>query len=160
MSRQIALRDGLRDTDLAWLFRVGVETVIESGSILMREGHRTDSVFVVIRGEFSVQTANLEPVQLAKLGVGELIGEIAFLEDSPASVTIVAKRESVVLAVSRRELEQRILEDVAFAARLYRAFALVAERRLRNRVDDLVFLFEFGSGWCGQSEAHETLYQI
>ena len=86
--------------------------------------------------------------------------EIAFLEDSPASVTIVAEQESVVLAVSRRELEQRILEDVAFAARLYRAFALVAERRLRNRVDNLVFLFEFGSGWCGQSEAHETLYQI
>ena len=160
MSRPIVLRDGFRSTDLEWLFRVGTETVVQPGSTLMCEGLRNDSVFVVIRGEFSVQTSNLEPEHPAKLGAGELIGEIGFLEDSPASATIVAERESVVLAVGRRALEQRILEDVAFAARLYRAFALVAERRLRKRVDSLVFLFEFGSDWCDSSEAHQARCQI
>ena len=158
MSREIAIRDGLRDEDLAWLFRVGVETVIEAGSTLLREGYPTDSVFVVIRGEFSVRMANFEDGNLANLGAGELIGEISFLECSSASATIVAEQESVVLAVDRRDLEERIIEDTAFAARLYRAFALVAERRLRKRVDGLVFLFEFGGGWRGQSEVPETLH--
>ena len=160
MSREIAIRDGLRDEDLAWLFRVGVETVIEAGSTLLREGYPTDSVFVVIRGEFSVRMANFEDGNLANLGAGELIGEISFLECSPASATIVAEQESVVLAVGRRELEERIIDDVAFAARLYRAFALVAERRLRNRVDGLVFLFEFGGGWRSQSGVSETLHPV
>jgi CRP-like cAMP-binding protein len=160
MSRKIALRDGVRDEDLVWLFRAGEERIVESGATLVREGHRTDSIFVVIRGQFSVRVANLESEHLAKLGAGELIGEISFLEGSPASATIVAEQESVVLAVGRRELEARIINDLAFAARLYRAFALVSERRLRNRVDGLVFLFEFGGGWRSESGVSETQYQI
>jgi CRP-like cAMP-binding protein len=159
MSREIALRDGLRDADLAWLFHVGVERTIEPGSTLLREGNRTDGIFVVIRGRFSVRTENFEDDHLAKLGAGELIGEISFLEGSPASATIVAEQESVVLAVSHQELKERILQDLAFAARLYRTFALVAERRLRNRVDSLVFLFELGSSSYSQSGVPETLYQ-
>ncbi len=160
MSREIALRDSLRDEDLTWLFHVGVERVIEPGATLVREGHGTDSIFVVIRGQFSVRVASLEAEHLAKLGAGDLIGEISFLEGSPASATIVAEQESVVVAVGRRELEERIIKDTAFAARLYRAFALVAERRLRNRVDGLVFLFEFGGGWRSQSGVSETLHPV
>ena len=160
MSRKIALRDGVRDEDLVWLFRVGEEKIVESGATLVREGHRTDHIYIVIRGQFSVRVANLEAEHLAKLGVGELIGEISFLEGSPATATIVAEQESAVLAVGRRELEERIIEDMAFAARLYRAFALIAERRLRNRVDGLVFLFEFGGGWRSQSGVSETLHPV
>jgi CRP-like cAMP-binding protein len=160
MSREIVLRDGLRDADLIWLFRVGEEKIIESGSTLVREGHRTNEIFVVIRGRLSVRQGNFESEHLATLGAGELIGEISFLEGSPASASIVAEQESVVLAVDHRMLNERIIEDVAFAARLYRAFALVAERRLRNRVDSLVFLFEFGDGACSHSGHPETAHPI
>ena len=160
MSREIALRDSFRDADLAWLFHVGIERTIQPGSTLLREGHRTDGLFVVIRGRFSVRTANLEDDHLAKLGAGELIGEISFLEGSPASATVVAEQESVVLAVSHQELKERMIQDLAFATRLYRTFALVAERRLRNRVDSLVFLFEFGSSSYSQIGVPETLYQV
>jgi CRP-like cAMP-binding protein len=160
MNREIELRDGLRDEDLTWLFRVGVEQIIEPERNLVCEGQRTNGIFVVIRGQFSVHVANLEAEHLPKLGAGELIGEISFLEGSRASATVVAERESVVLAVGRRELEERIIKDTAFAARLYRAFALVAERRLRNRVNDLVSLFEFGGGWRSQLGVAETLHQV
>ncbi len=158
MSREIVVRDGLRDEDLVWLFRVGEEKKIESGATLIREGNRTDDLFVVVRGQFSVRKVEFETEHLATLGAGELIGEISFLEGSPASATIVAEQESVVLAVDHQELNRRIIEDVAFAARLYRAFALVAERRLRNRVDKLVFLFEFGAGTCSHSAILETAH--
>ena len=160
MNREIALRDGLRDEDLTWLFRVGVEQIIEPGRTLLCGGQRTNGIFVVIRGQFSVHVANLEAEHLAKLAAGELIGEISFLEGSRASATVVAERESVVLAIGRRELEERIIEDVAFAARLYRAFALVAERRLCNRVNSQVFLFDFGGGWRSQSGVAGTLQPI
>jgi CRP-like cAMP-binding protein len=160
MSREIVLRDGLRDQDLVWLFRVGEEKNIESGATLIREGHRTDDLFVVVRGQFSVRKVEYETEHLATLGAGELIGEISFLEGSPASATIVAEQGSVVLAIDHQELKRRIIEDVAFAARLYRAFALVAERRLRTRVDNLVFLFEFGAGAYSHSAILETAHSI
>ncbi len=50
-----------------------------------------------------------------------------------------------MLVIDNQVLNERIREDTAFAARIYRAFALIAERRLRNRVDHLAFLVEIGS---------------
>jgi CRP-like cAMP-binding protein len=153
MRTTIALSEGLRDEDIQWLFQVGEEKAVNPGTALVHEGVRPNAIFIVIRGCFSVGVETFADESLAKLGVGELIGEISFLEGSPASATIEADEESVVLVVDSRVLNERISEDTAFAARMYRAFALVAERRLRNRVDHLAFLFEFGRYSGNQREA-------
>jgi CRP-like cAMP-binding protein len=125
---------------------VGENKVVHSGTAIVNEGVRPNALLVVIRGRFSVGIETLDDVPLAKLEAGEWIGEISFLEGSPASATIVADQESAVLAIDHQVLSERIREDTAFAARMYRVFALVAERRLRNRVDHLAFLVEIGSG--------------
>ena len=117
---------------------------VHPGTAIVHEGRRPNSIFLVIRGAFNVAVESVADEPLAKLGAGELVGEISFLEGSPASATIVADQESAVLEIDNRVLKERIRENTAFAARLYRAFALIAERRLRNRVDHLAFRFEFG----------------
>jgi CRP-like cAMP-binding protein len=150
MRTTIALSQGLRDEDIQWLFQVGEEKTVHPGTALIHEGVRPNAIFIVIRGRFSVGVETFAGEPLAELGVGELIGEISFLEGSPASATIEADEESVALVVDSRVLNERIREDTAFAARMYRTFALVAERRLRNRVDHLAFLFEFGR--CADSQ--------
>ena len=145
-------RDGLREEDLRWLFQVGENKAVHPGTAIVDEGVRPDALFVVIRGRFSVGIETLDDVPLAKLEAGEWIGEISFLEGSPASATIVADQESAVLVIDHQVLNERIREDTAFAARMYRAFALVSERRLRNRVDHLAFLVEIGNGTHSQYE--------
>lgn len=146
MSTSVRLQDELKDEDLTWLFQTGVEKTVPSGHSIIHEGARPNAIFVVIRGQFSVRLENLAGGPLAKLGAGELIGEISFLEGSPASATVSADEESTVLEIENRELNRRIGEDTGFAARMYRAFALVAERRLRDRVDHLAFRFESAAG--------------
>ena len=153
MRTTIALSDGLRDEDMLWLFQVGVERVINPGTAIVHEGVRPNAIFVVIRGSFNVGVETLADEPLAKLGAGELIGEISFLEGSPASATIVADEESAVIVVDSQVLNERLRENTAFAARMYRTFALVAERRLRNRVDHLAFLFELGRGPGSQRDS-------
>ncbi len=150
MRTTIALSEGLRDEDMLWLFQVGEKKIVNPGSAVVHEGARPNAIFIVIRGGFSVGVETLANEPLATLGAGELIGEISFLEGSPATATIVASEESAVLEIDNRALNERIRENTAFAARLYRAFALIAERRLRNRVDHLAFLFEFGR--CADSQ--------
>jgi CRP/FNR family cyclic AMP-dependent transcriptional regulator len=153
MRTTIALSEGLRDEDMLWLFQVGEKKIVNPGTALVHEGVRPNAIFIVIRGGFSVGVETLANEPLAKLGAGELIGEISFLEGSPASATIVADEESAVLVVDSQVLNERVREDTAFAARVYRAFALVAERRLRNRVDHLACLFELGRGLGSQRDA-------
>jgi CRP-like cAMP-binding protein len=151
MSTTIGLKDGLRDEDLLWLFKTGVKRDVNPGSAIVQQGARPNAIFLVIRGQFSVRVESVTDEPLASLGAGELIGEISFLEGSPASATIVSEEESAVLVIDNDLLNERILEDTAFAARLYRSFALTAERRLRNRVDHLASLFPTGNGTRNQS---------
>jgi hypothetical protein len=57
----------------------------------------------------------------------------------------VSEEESAVLVIDNQLLNERIRDNDSFAARIYRSFALTAERRLRNRVDHLASLFAIGS---------------
>jgi CRP-like cAMP-binding protein len=150
MRTTIALNEGLQDEDLLWLFQVGKEKIVKPGTAIVHQGVRPNAIFVVIRGGFSVGVETLADEPLARLGAGELIGEISFLEGLPASATIVADEESAVLVVDHRALNERVRENTAFAARLYRVFALIAERRLRNRVNHLAFLYQFERGSSSQ----------
>jgi CRP-like cAMP-binding protein len=159
MRTTIALSQGLRDEDIQWLFQVGEEKTVHPGTALIHEGVRPTAIFIVIRGRFSVGVETFAGEPLAELGVGELIGEISFLEGSPASATIVADEPSAVLVIDNRALSTRIGEDTAFAARIYRAFALIAERRLRNRVDHLAFLVEIGSGPRIQHDCYAPAFE-
>ena len=157
MTKAIDWSDGLLDEDWLWLFRVGEERVVDRGTEIVHEGVRPKAIFVVMRGSFSVGVETLSDEPLARLGTGELIGEIAFLEGSPTSATIVADEESTVLVVNNRLLTDRVREHSAFAARLYCAFALVSERRLRNRVDHLAVRFEFDRANGTQRPAYAAL---
>lgn len=144
MRTSIAWRDWLQDEDIVWLFQAGRERTVQRGAAIVHEGIRPSAIFLVIRGGFDVDVDSVGDEPLARLETGELIGEISFLEGSAASATIVAAEDSAVLEIDNRVLSARIGEDSAFAARMYRAFALVAERRLRKRVDHLAHLFEAG----------------
>lgn len=146
------LKDGLREEDMAWLFETGVTRIVSPGTAIVREGVRPNAIFVVIDGRFSVRVRKVAGEPLAALKAGELIGEISFLEGSPASATIVSEEASAVLEIDSRLLNQRVGEDAAFAARIYRLFALTAERRLRNRVDHLASVFAIGSETRGRSD--------
>jgi len=134
--------DGLQDADLTWLAQIGTRRVISTEMTIIDEGVRPNALFLVLHGSFGVRVEDVADEPLAKLGAGELIGEISFLEGSPASATIVAEEPSVVLVIDTQQLSARMRADTAFASRLYRAFALIGERRLRDRVDHLVSRFE------------------
>jgi len=144
------LKGGLREADLAWLFELGITRVVSPGTAIVHEGVRPNAIFVVIDGRFSVRVKNVAGEPLATLRTGELIGEISFLEGSTASATIVAEETSAVLEIDNQLLNERVGGDAAFAARIYRLFALTAERRLRNRVDHLASVFAIGSGTRGR----------
>jgi CRP-like cAMP-binding protein len=152
MRTTIGLNDGLREEDLIWLYQAGVEKVVEPGTAIVHEGVRPNAIFVVLHGQFSVRVKNVADQPLATLRTGELIGEISFLEGSPASATIVSEEKSAVLAIDNQLLNEQISNDASFAARMYRSFALTAERRLRNRVDHLASVFAIGGESRWQDE--------
>ena len=86
----LTLLKDLAEADVQWILDHGTERQVISDTLLIQEGTVPDSQFIVLQGLVGVTVTSSPGTFLAKLGPGEIFGEISFLEDSPASSTITA----------------------------------------------------------------------
>jgi CRP/FNR family transcriptional regulator, cyclic AMP receptor protein len=107
---------GLSRRDLLELAKVTEDMEVEEGKVLTREGQSGSEFFVIVDGEVSVTKNGRE---IRTLGPGDFFGEIALLEDTPRTATVVAKTPLRFFVLTRRsfrsllahqpELEQKVL---------------------------------------------------
>jgi CRP/FNR family cyclic AMP-dependent transcriptional regulator len=79
---------------------------LNAGDILFRENDPANSMYVVKRGRMKVfkQKGNSE-VELATVGPGAMIGEMAFFDRKPRSASVKADLDSEVIELSFNSLE-------------------------------------------------------
>ena len=100
--RRVPLFDALADDDLEWIARACQTVDLALGDVLAAEGDEGDSLFVITAGELEVvKRSRSADVPLARLGLGEIVGEMAVLEGSPRNATIRAVAASRVIAIGR-----------------------------------------------------------
>jgi CRP/FNR family cyclic AMP-dependent transcriptional regulator len=119
----------LNDSDIDWLISAGNRRELASGANLIEEGRVPDSIFLVVEGAFSVRNRGGE---LYRMLTGEMAGEMSFVDSAPASATVQAVERCSILAVPRRRLNAKLLQDAAFAARFYHALCMLLSERLRG----------------------------
>jgi CRP-like cAMP-binding protein len=134
MFEALSLLKELTDTDIQWMLGTGQERQVAAGTVVIQEGSGSEALFILLHGLVQVTVASGGDTPLATLGPGELMGEISFLEGRAPTATITAVEPSLLLAVPFDRLAARLAEDPRFAARWYKAFALISARRLRDRV--------------------------
>jgi CRP-like cAMP-binding protein/SAM-dependent methyltransferase len=125
------------ESDSDWLERVGQDQQANAGTTIIQEGSNPSAIYFVQEGLLGVTVSSAGNKQLAVLGPGELVGEISFLGATPATATVTAVESTLLLAVSRQDLEDKLDSDPAFAAHFYKTLALISSRRLRQRVNSL-----------------------
>ena len=76
-------------SDLQRIARIAEEIDLEAGKLLMREDERGHEVFVVVSGQLEVWRRR-EGGQIAGLGPGEVVGEMALLSKKPRNATVRA----------------------------------------------------------------------
>jgi CRP-like cAMP-binding protein len=133
----------LDDSDVEWMMTTGAPVEVAPASVVIHEGKAINSIFLVIDGSFQVTVGEKE---VAKLKPGEIVGEMSFVDSRPTSATVKALERSLVLSIPRQKLSERLGEEVAFAARFYRAMAVFLADRLRSSVAQL------GYGKSGPTE--------
>lgn len=82
----------------------------DAGEMLLREGDPGDAMFLVMEGTIRVHTHSAQgEIQLAELGRGACVGEVAVLTGGPRTATVDAITD-VTCAVLARHRVQRILD--------------------------------------------------
>jgi CRP/FNR family transcriptional regulator, cyclic AMP receptor protein len=137
MRKVLFILGELTDVDVDWMLRVGQKKGVPRGTVLIEEGRSIDTVYIVLHGMLSAYLARRDKKELARLGAGEIVGELSFIDARPPVATVEAVHDSVVLSIPVRELNSRLDKDAAFAARFYRALAVFLSSRLRRTVERL-----------------------
>ncbi len=122
----------LADADAKWLTRTGVQRPIKDGEILIQEGEPLKSVILLLQGECVV--INRAAGEINRLGVGDIIGEMSFLDAALPSATVTAVGNGLALFLDKETLARKLEADVAFGCRFYRALAIFLADRLRGTV--------------------------
>ena len=120
----------LTDAEVAWMAQAGVQRPIRGGEILVEEGRPADSVIFLLQGECVV--TERAAGEIARLGVGEVVGEISFLDAAPPSATVTAVGDGLALFLDKETLARRLEADIAFGCRFYRALAIFLAHRMRQ----------------------------
>jgi CRP-like cAMP-binding protein len=107
---------------------MGETATLSAGERLAEKGEPGDAAYVVISGEVDIRipTAGGE-VSVARLGRGEIVGEMALLTDRPRSAAMVAATDLVLLRLDRATLLSLLREFPDVALEMIRVLALRLE---------------------------------
>jgi extracellular factor (EF) 3-hydroxypalmitic acid methyl ester biosynthesis protein len=122
---------------LSWIVQKGRERRLEAGDILLKEGERNDSLYIVLDGLFGVTKGVAASPSFEHVAAGSVLGEDSFFTDGIAPATAVAREPSLVLEITRRILGEKLEHDHLYAADFYKAVVVVMAGRLRRATADL-----------------------
>ena len=110
MKKALYLLGQLSDADVEWMIRDGRRQTIPPNFVLIREGMPIDAVYIVLDGLLQVTGSGLGGAVI-RLGCGEVVGEMSFVDARPPSATVTAATNAIVLAIPRRALAARLEQD-------------------------------------------------
>jgi len=102
------------------LARRGVVRRYRKGTLLITEGDRGDTLYIILAGRLRAYAANLDNEREVTYGIylpGEYVGEMG-LDGGPRAANVVTLEASTVAVVTRPTLEAHLQEDPAFAFEL------------------------------------------
>ena len=124
----------LADEDVDWLLANGHKERVPEKTELIRQGRHVDKLYIVLSGSFAIRRGGEQGKEIRRISLGEVLGELSFLDALPPVASVVALEGSTVLSVEKRALSTKLASDFHFAARFYRALGLFLADRLRAQV--------------------------
>jgi cAMP-dependent protein kinase regulator len=92
----------------------------EPGDYLIRQGEEGSGIHLVASGEVEVVHQEADgPLVLARLGVGQVAGEVSLVLRRPANADVIAKVPTISLHLSRQRFLDAIKEHPALLSELY-----------------------------------------
>lgn len=128
LTRSQILRQVTAESAFGLLEHCPVRTLSE-GALLIEKGRTNQTLYVLLEGRLSVHLdrPNAEPV--AHLEVGDTVGEISVIDDSPATAHVKAAEKSRLLAIDETTFWRMVMVSHEFATNM---LVLLAGRLRQN----------------------------
>jgi CRP/FNR family cyclic AMP-dependent transcriptional regulator len=96
--------------------KIGEVKTIAEGEFLIRAGEVDSTLFAIEDGHLDIMGTRVgKPAVVATVGAGDVLGEVAFIDDSPRSVSVKAGEERVTV---RAWQKKKLSDALALQPRL------------------------------------------
>lgn len=127
--RRLDLFAGLSEADLDWLSAQAEPFALEAGETLIEEGAPGDEAFIVLEGELEItKKSDVQNIVIALREPGEVIGEMALLDQAPRMATVRAVRACKLLRIRGDTFQQLLSQKPSAALSILRTVS----KRLRQ----------------------------
>jgi CRP-like cAMP-binding protein len=135
----VPLLEGQAESDLVELSRVMRRRTVRDGEILWRQGDVAREVLLVVDGAVSIllQQPGDRTVEIARVGPGQMLGEIALLDGRRRAMSARVTETGTVLVLGRSEFAALLVGWHPAAFSLRRRLAALPAARLRDQLRHL-----------------------
>jgi CRP-like cAMP-binding protein len=123
-------------TELVRVMNTTEARVFETGAKVIKEGEPGEDMFVILSGSIRLHLLK-EDTEVAILGKGAHLGEMALVDRSPRSCSATALETTRVLAIRRRDFYEILRKEPGLSVKLLWSFVQVLADRLRKTTADL-----------------------
>ncbi len=104
----------------------------KAGEVIVQLGKRTYGLYLLLKGNATVQVRAKGPA--IGIGPGEACGEISFLDELPATASVVAEQATEACYLDRSTLLTLFELFPHLGSRFYQSLAAILSRRLRELI--------------------------
>jgi CRP/FNR family transcriptional regulator, cyclic AMP receptor protein len=117
----------------SYLLKSADTRVYEPDEVIVEEDRRPDAIFVIEKGSVRVIRRSISDkrFEITHMTRGDIFGEMSFLDDAPASASVVAETEVQALCITESMIRALLRGDPGFGGRFYHSIALTLAARLR-----------------------------
>ena len=132
--REHTFFDGMEEAHLELLQRIVRWERFRDGEALFEQGDPASSAYFVVQGAVSVHTQGPGGTELllAKLGAGDVLGELSLIEQHRRNAGAMAHGELLALRIERSDLAALCAQYHPVSLQLLHRLALLLARRIRN----------------------------
>jgi CRP/FNR family transcriptional regulator, cyclic AMP receptor protein len=140
--REIELFRGLKPIALERIARVAAEERHAAGTMLFRHGDPGDKLYLILEGRVRISRdmPGLGEEALAILGIGQMFGEMALLDEATRSADARAHESCRLLTIPKDGFDDLLFMDKELAYEVLWNVVRMLTGRLRGMNDKLTFL--------------------
>ncbi len=127
----------LEPEEQSYLLKMADRQEVEDGDVILAQGSPHRGIWLVLAGQVRIELERPDGESdtvvgdLARLGAGEIFGEMSFVDGYPASASVVANGRVRVLHIQADMITALMLGDPTFGARFFRSIAITLVGRMR-----------------------------
>ncbi len=112
---------------------IGEMRTVPAGAFLIRAADTDATLFAVEDGHLDILAMrDGQPVVVATVGPGDVLGEVSFIDDSPRSTSVKACEQTAVRAWDKKTLSEALAFEPALLAKFAVAMCELLVERLRD----------------------------